>query len=251
MLFSLWSVNSTYKLDVFPDETEKEEVHFPSRKNMESIDSLTDGKMELFLDAETYVMDEKEKIMEQVLRNYEFLKAFYGHMFWKAFYDSSLYIEHSRLTRFGDRFKPDFQTYFKSDFKTDFATFTESLFPQIRFFSITSEVRDKMRENEYLRMIIDKALIEIRDLPQLSSENYLVHASLERDIEVPDWEEIVVSIRIEERNFDEKMKLWEIIEQKIRSRIEVIRSQCVNDEQRQIIDEINQDLSVEIIESTF
>lgn len=243
-------MSNTYEPHVSLEETGKG-VHFPYRKIMQNIDSLTDGKMELFLDAETYVADEKEKVRKEIFRNYELLKTSYYHMFLKAFYDSSLYNEHSRLTRFGDLFKPDFQTYFKSDFKTDFATFTQFLYPQIRFFSITSEVRDKMRENEYLSLIIDKALIEIRDLPELSSENYLVRASLERDIEVPDWEEIVVSIRIEERNFDEKMKLWEIVEQKIRSGIEVIRSQCVTDEQRQIVDEINQDLSVEVIESTF
>ena len=118
-------------------------------------------------------------------------------------------------------------------------------------FLITPEVRDKMKGNEHLQEVIDSVLVEISNLPELSIGNCLISVSLERDIELSDWEEILVSVQVEERSFVEKMKLWEAIEQKVRGKIEDIRGQCDTDEEKRVIDEINQDLAIEVVERAF
>lgn len=120
--------------------------------------------------------------------------------------------------------------------------------PQIRTLSISPEVQEILEKDEYSKIVLDNVLLEIQETLDLRDENYTVNVSLEQDIEVPEWREIVVAIQVRERDYNEKMNLWEEIEEKVRAKIEQIQSRYPPKEQK-IIDKIYQNLSIEIEEN--
>ena len=213
-------------------------------KNLDFIGGVTNGKVELLLNVETHVVAETDII------------RYFRKLFEESYGGLSPYFicyRYARSPESAISFEEIWKSYFKplAFPKAHLIIPTKFLSHIMQRLSITPEVIEKMEEDKHLRMVINNALNEVKGLLDLSNENYLIRASFEQDIEVPDWEEILVSVQIEERDFGEKMKLWEAIEEKVRSRIEDVRRQCVTDEQKRMIDEINQGLSVEVIDRTF
>jgi hypothetical protein len=129
---------------------------------------------------------------------------------------------------------------------------TKSLIPRFRFIEFTWEIKDLIRQDRFLRSVLDKVILEIYNLESLRDENFLVAVSLDYDVEIPDWREFVLSLKIEKMGFTEKIRLWESLEQRVRAKIEEIR----NEEERttgkgEIIDRINQNLAIEVVEIDF
>jgi len=230
------------------EDVEKTEFEFPLESVSKEIHAATDGRLELLLDAETRVIDEPQEIIGYFRKR---LKESYGESLFHFILISRL-IE-KRLIEF-EEIKEILKTpLFKPITFPRAHLIIPTIFPhpQIQSFSINPEVKEILEKDELSRLVIDNVLLEIQQTPELTYENYYINVSLEQDIEVPEWKEILVSVQVEERDFIEKMKLWETIEQKIRTKIEEIRGQCSTNEQKRKIDELNQDLAIEVIESTF
>jgi hypothetical protein len=107
-----------------------------------------------------------------------------------------------------------------------------------------------LESDDILKTILDSLLQDIQEILESRDESYHISVSLEQDIEVPRWREILISVQVRERNYDEKMKLWENIEEMVRKKIESIRDERPKKE-RKIIDDINENLAIEIEETQF
>lgn len=119
----------------------------------------------------------------------------------------------------------------------------------IQRISKSSEIEEIIQRDKHLRTMLDISVTQIIHLLQ-QEENYLIHVFYEQDIEVPKWKEVVISVRITERSYDDKMRLWELIEGKVRTKIEEIRTQLPKKERRRI-DRLNEKLSIRVKESIF
>jgi len=110
------------------------------------------------------------------------------------------------------------------------------------------EIKEKMQLHLLFREIIRNSLIEVIDVLQLENEeNYVIDITSERDIELPQWIETVISIKIERRSDEDKIRLWEQIEERVRNIIERIRITAPKPERRKI-DRISENLSLRVEE---
>lgn len=202
----------------------------PSEENASSIRSTTQHIIELLLDVKTGYKPEPAEIFQSQLY-YSILHSILKHCHEKLSIEA---ISH---------FRP-FVIF------PEARSLVQTLLPplQIRTLSISLEVGEILDKNEYLKIVLDNALLEIQKILNLKDENYIINVSLEQDIEVPEWKEIVVSIQVRERDYNEKMNLWEEIEEKVRTKIEQIQNRYPPKE-RKIIDKIYQNLSIEIEEN--
>jgi hypothetical protein len=224
------------------EDVEGTEFEFPLERVSNEIHGATDGRLELLLDAKTLVIDETQEIIGYFRKR---LKESYGKSLFHFIFISHL-IE-KRLTGFEET---KLQSFFKPLTFPKARLIIPTIFPpQIQSLSINPEVREILKKDEHSRIIIDNVLLEIQEIPELKDENYYINVSLEQDIEVPDWKEIVVSVQVEGRDYDDKMRLWEAIEERVRTKIEHIRDKYPAKE-RKIIDRINENLAIEI-EETF
>jgi len=110
------------------------------------------------------------------------------------------------------------------------------------------EIDEAIRRDKHLSIIVDVSISQITHL--LSQEENFIHIFYERDVDVPRWKEVVISVYIKERSYDDKMRLWELIEEKVRTKIEDIRKQMSKNERRKI-DRLNEKLSVRVREHIF
>lgn len=124
---------------------------------------------------------------------------------------------------------------------------TKSIEPYHIGTKLQPEVGEMLEKNGHLRIIIGNVLLQIQEIPELKDENYYIDVSLEQDIEVPGWKEVLISVQVGGRDYDDKMRLWETIEERVRTTIERIRDKCPPDE-RKMIDRINENLAIEIEE---
>jgi hypothetical protein len=111
---------------------------------------------------------------------------------------------------------------------------------------IHPEVRAHMKNDEHLQKVIDISVSESANVLK-DEDNYLLEIFEESDIEVPRWTESIVRIRIERGSLD-KMKIWEKLEERVRSKIEEIRKQ-LPPKKRKKIDAINERLSIRVEEA--
>ena len=113
---------------------------------------------------------------------------------------------------------------------------------------IDPEVKEKMETNPWLRKLMSSAIFSVLNVLHLENvENYIVNIFCERDIEAREWVETVISIYVEERDYEDEIRLWEQIEDMVRSSIEKTRNEAPESERR-IIDKINENLSIRIEE---
>ncbi|MBU4501676.1 MAG: hypothetical protein KKA79_03735 [Nanoarchaeota archaeon] len=90
-----------------------------------------------------------------------------------------------------------------------------SLPPNIKIV-VESSVKRKCKKDTLLKELIDIIKHEVVNIPELQNKNYDVKLSIVRDIELPEWEKLVVSFDIPELGFDEKIIMWDIIDKQIR-----------------------------------
>jgi hypothetical protein len=114
---------------------------------------------------------------------------------------------------------------------------------------IHPEVRVHMENDEYLRKIIDVSVIELSNALE-DEDSYLLEVFEENDAEVPRWIENIIRVRIGNVKFENKIELWENLEERVRSKIEEIRKQLPPNKRRKI-DALNESLSIRLEEETF
>jgi len=116
--------------------------------------------------------------------------------------------------------------------------------------SIETEVKEMLETDEYLKTILDNVLLKIQETLELGDETYYINVSLEQDIAIPDWKDILVLVKVKKRNHNAKMRLWETIEERVREIIEQIRDKYPAAEEGEIIDRFNENLAI-IIQEVF
>jgi hypothetical protein len=109
---------------------------------------------------------------------------------------------------------------------------------------IQPEVREVMNRDEQLRRIIDASIVELSNALE-GEDSYSLDVFEESDVDVPGWNENVIRVRIGTVNFENNIKLWESLEEKVRSKIEEIRKQLPSG-RRRMIDAINENLSIRL-----
>lgn len=109
---------------------------------------------------------------------------------------------------------------------------------------IQPEIRERMESDEPLRRIVDVSISELSNALE-GEDSYVLDVFGESDVEVPDWNENVIRVRIGALSFENKIKLWESLEERVRSRIEEIRKQLPPSRRRKI-DAINENLSIRL-----
>lgn len=109
---------------------------------------------------------------------------------------------------------------------------------------IHPEVREDMKSDEQLRMIIDASVIELSNALE-DEDSYYLDVFEETDADVPRWNENVIRVRIGTVNFENKIKLWERLEERVRSKIEEIRKQFPPNKRKKV-DALNESLSIRL-----
>ena len=109
---------------------------------------------------------------------------------------------------------------------------------------IQPEIRERMESDEPLRMIVDVSISELSNALE-SEDSYVLDVFNESDVEVPEWNENVIRVRIGTVSFENKIKLWESLEERVRSKIEEIRKELPPNRRRKI-DVINENLSIRL-----
>lgn len=127
-------------------------------------------------------------------------------------------------------------------FKNTMKTVNPSLLKQ--GIVIHPEVREDMKSDEQLRRIIDASVIELSNALE-DEDSYYLDVFEETDADVPRWNENVIRVRIGTVNFENKIKLWERLEERVRSKIEEIRKQFPPNKRKKV-DTLNESLSIRL-----
>jgi len=103
-----------------------------------------------------------------------------------------------------------------------------------KFTRIGSEIRE-MSEDMYFNKILRHSLAEINFLLEKENLNYQINVTIEEDIEIPEWKEILFLIKISKIKHEELIRLWKNIGENVRKKIELIeienesiKKQCEN-----------------------
>jgi hypothetical protein len=111
---------------------------------------------------------------------------------------------------------------------------------------VQPEVRTQMENDPFLRRLIDVSVVESINVLR-NEDTYFLDVFEENDFEVPTWKENILRVRIAKGSFENKMRLWETLEEKIRTKIREIRKQVSRSERRKI-DSLNERLSIRVEE---
>lgn len=85
---------------------------------------------------------------------------------------------------------------------------------------ITEEAGTFLEKHEALVELIDNIIDGVKNILSNIGQKYKIKIYLSKDMEVENWEEIVLAIGIEEENFSKIIKLWDKIEEKAESIID-------------------------------
>lgn len=106
------------------------------------------------------------------------------------------------------------------------------------------EILRKKNRDDHFGIIIEEVKSIIEKMPALQDEDYSAEIRLIHDVELPDWEQTIIKFKIDNKTFDEKMVLWDEIDNQLR---EVIKDKAVRKGiSPSRIDEINRNLFVDI-----
>ena len=96
--------------------------------------------------------------------------------------------------------------------------------PEIQKFC-SKEVKQKIlwAKNEYLGIILHRSLQNVVSYLRARNYRFKIYTYLSVDPYIPKWEGITVFIRVNYRNFREKMRVWREIERKITKIIDEFR----------------------------
>ncbi len=87
-------------------------------------------------------------------------------------------------------------------------------------------IRNKLRNKDY-HLLFYTIASNLKEIPNLY-QDYYIKVHLERDVEIKNWEETVFSIIIPNMDLNDKIELWEKIENVIDGKIKEIKSNNVN-----------------------
>lgn len=113
------------------------------------------------------------------------------------------------------------------------------------FTEISPEIKELSQSNVLFNDVLTTALSEISFLldKEMDKLNYQIKVKIEEDLEIPDWKETLISIKIPKRNPKDLIRLWKVVEKRVREKIESIKEE--NEEE---ITKINDNLVIVIDE---
>lgn len=113
------------------------------------------------------------------------------------------------------------------------------------FTEISPEITELSESNALFNDVLIVALSEISFLldKEMDKLNYQIKVKIEEDLEIPDWKETLISIKIPKRNPKDLIRLWKVVEKRVREKIESIKEE--NEEE---INKINDNLVIVIDE---
>lgn len=80
---------------------------------------------------------------------------------------------------------------------------------------LTKEAKAFLEKHEALVELIDNIINDVKDILCSIGKKYKIKIYLSKDMEVENWEEIVLIIGIEEKDFSKIIQLWDKIEEKV------------------------------------
>lgn len=114
---------------------------------------------------------------------------------------------------------------------------------------LTKGVESFLIRDRLFADVVNQVLNEINNLPALSGLKYWVRIFISKDMEIPDWEEVVISVGIKNKSFDETMEIWEEIEKKVEKVINRIKATIPSRkiyEDKSLITKIDEKLAIEV-----
>jgi len=109
---------------------------------------------------------------------------------------------------------------------------------------ITEGAKTVLLRDELLTDVIDRIINKARDLLTSTNRKHKMKIYLSRDMEVPNWEELVLSIGIEEEAFSKIIEFWNKIERETEGIINEIRDE--RSEEISHIEKINNNFAIEV-----
>ncbi len=104
------------------------------------------------------------------------------------------------------------------------------------------EIKALLSKDKILMEIIDEIKETVDSLLVPTNKEYKTKIFLRRDIEIPDWEEIVFSVEMRERNFKEINELWNEISDRTEAIMELGESIYGKEE----ISRVDEEISIEV-----
>lgn len=84
------------------------------------------------------------------------------------------------------------------------------------FTEMSTEIIEMTKKDK----LVDKSLREIlTSINYTLKDNYKINVQIEQDIEIPDWKEILIIIKLSDIDRKQKIRLWKIIEERARKHI--------------------------------
>lgn len=113
------------------------------------------------------------------------------------------------------------------------------------FIEVSPEIKEISELDALFNGVLTTALSEISFLldKEMDKLNYQIKVKIEEDLEIPDWKETLISIKIPKRNPKDLIRLWKVVEKRVREKIESIKEE--NEEE---INKINDNLVIVIDE---
>jgi len=75
------------------------------------------------------------------------------------------------------------------------------------------ELRQKILDDEYLGKVVIRSFIKIKEYLESTGKKYKLKAYVWHDIEDTNWEENIISVKIECKDNKEKRKIWDKIDE--------------------------------------
>lgn len=91
-----------------------------------------------------------------------------------------------------------------------------------KFTKVSSEIQS-MAKDQYFNKILMSAFSEIGSFLDKNDFTYQINVEVEEDIEIPEWNEIVLLIKVPKTSSDNFYQLWETIEGNVRKKIDSIK----------------------------
>ncbi len=113
------------------------------------------------------------------------------------------------------------------------------------FVEVSPEIKEKSELNALFNDVLTITLSEISFLLDKEEDKlkYQINVKIEDDLEIPEWKETLISIKVHGRNHEDLIRLWGIVEERVRKKIESIKVK--NEEE---ITKINENLAIVIEE---
>jgi len=111
------------------------------------------------------------------------------------------------------------------------------------FIEVSPEIKEISELDALFNDVLTTTLSEISFLldKEMDKLNYQIKVKIEEDLEIPDWKETLISIKVPKRSPQDLIRLWKIVEERVRKKIESIKKE--NEEE---INKINENLVIVI-----